>query len=91
MTNTIRVRGNMGSRSFRIGTITATATQTTEDVDTGMGTVEFMTVTLANTTLAETVSPVINESLPVAGSAVTVLVPSSGATRTYEYFAIGYP
>ena len=89
MTNTIQNRENMGSKSFRTGTISATASQTTEEVDTGMNIVDFMTVTLANTTTAHT-TPVPTENFPVAGSAVTVTIFPNGSTTEYRYFAIGY-
>ena len=88
MTSSIQIKGNMGSRSFRIGTISATALQTSQDIDTGMGTVEYMTVQLTNTTTNET-TPIVNESLPVSGKAVTVVVPPGTGTRTYNYFAVG--
>lgn len=82
-------RGNMGSKAFRMGTITATSAQTSEEVDTGLSTVEFMTVTLTNTTVGGTV-PIPDESFPVAGSAITVRFGLGTGDRTYRYYAIGY-
>lgn len=91
MTNAITKIGNMGSLSFRVGTITATSSQTTEEVNTGMKTVVYMTVALANTTTAATTVPIVVEATPLAGKAVTVNFEQGTSTRRYDWFAIGYP
>ncbi len=90
MTVTIDERGNMGSRSFRVGTLTATQAQTSEDINTELNQVIFMAITLTNTTVADSSATIINESLPAAGNAVTVLVPTGTGTRTYKWIAVGY-
>lgn len=95
VTTTIEVRGNMGSRSFRVGTISVTTWEVTADIDVGMKTVEHLSLTLTATTATASThqAPIVNETFPIAGSAITVLFPEglvNDTPRTYTFFAIGY-
>ena len=86
-TSTISSGGAViGNKRARWGTFASTASDTGGNIDTGLRIVEF--IFLQQTGSAVTAdAPVVNETLPVAGSAVTIV---TTADATGNWFAIGY-
>jgi len=70
--STITVKGVMGNKKYRMGTWTCGSGDTGGDINTGLGICE--SIILQSTGSAVVASaPVVNETLPVAGSAVTIV------------------
>ena len=71
-TSTIDTKENAGSLSYRSGTFANTSGSTGGNIDTGLKTVVSMQLT--HTAAAVVASaPVINETFPLAGSAITIV------------------
>ncbi|MHC4310883.1 MAG: hypothetical protein ACYSW3_00245 [Planctomycetota bacterium] len=73
----ITVKTVFGNKRFHAGTFSC-ASVAGGDVNTGLRSCETMNLTLQGSAVAST-APAVNESLPVAGSAVTIVTPSSAA------------
>lgn len=78
-------RGNIGNRAFTFGTFTNGGGDTGGDIKTGLHRCEFLALQHKGSAVA-TNAPVVNETLPVDGSAVTV-VTDDGADG--NWFAFG--
>jgi hypothetical protein len=87
MTITKLKRLSMGNRRATIGVAQIIGATNTGEINTGLRSVEWIGLTSRGTTTGSG-DCTVNETLPVAGSAVTVIW---GANTTYvEFFAIGY-
>lgn len=74
-----------GNKRIHYGTYSC-ASVATGDVDTGLRQVEHISLTQNGAAVTST-APVINETLPAAGSAITIITASSAAGY---WMAIGY-
>lgn len=84
--STIQQRGiAVGNRRMAFGTFSC-ASVAGGDVDTGLRKVEHISLTVVGSAVASTAS-VVNETLPCAGNAVTIVTPSSAAGN---WIAWGY-
>jgi len=85
-TTTITYYGVRGNKKFRTGTYTSASSNTGGDIDTGLTVVtDFVLIPSGSTVNAN--APVVNETLPVAGNAITI-VNDADATGYWE--ASGY-
>lgn len=84
-TSTILSRTVFGNKVVSYGTYTSTGGSTGGNIDTGINVVEMMLLTPKGTSVGTNES-VVNETYPVAGSAVTIVTDSNQAGY---WFAIG--
>lgn len=83
--STVSYKTTFGNRRVHYGSWTGGST-TGGDIDTGLRLCEHIQLTANNSAVA-TNAPVVNESFPVAGSAVTIVVDSNqnGYWTAYGY------
>lgn len=84
--STVVEQGVMGDKKYSRGTYTNGAGDSGGDIDTGLAMCQFITL---QTSSADTIASVavVNETLPVAGSAVTIV---NTASEDGNWFALGY-
>ena len=71
-TSAVSVRSNSGNKRMNMGTWTTSSTETGGDIDTGLRSCEMIVLQhMASAVTADT--PVVNETLPCDGSAVTIV------------------
>jgi hypothetical protein len=75
-----------GNKLVSIGTFTSAGGSTGGDIDTGMSMCEKIVLTVGGSAAA-TNAPVVNETLPLAGNAITIV---SDADETGYWRAEGY-
>lgn len=78
--------GAAGDKMVNRGTYTSTGATTGGDIDTGLAYCEFIKLT-PNDTTVDASAPVVNETLPVAGNAVTIV---TIAAEAGYWEAVGY-
>ena len=78
-------RGNMGNRAFTFGTFTNGVADKGGNINTGLHRCEFISLQ-HNKSAAIANQPVVNETLPVDGSAVTIV---TDADEDGYWWAIG--
>lgn len=83
--STITDKGVIGDLRYAYGTYTSSGGSTGGDIDTGLTTCEFIDLQSKGSGVA-TNAPVVNETLPVAGSAVTIV---TDANEAGYWYAIG--
>jgi hypothetical protein len=82
----ITIKSVFGNKRVHIGTYTTSSSETGGDINTGLRSCEF--IVLQQTASAVTAdAPVINETLPCDGSAVTIV---QTASADGYWMAIGY-
>lgn len=75
-TSAVTVRSNSGNKRMHMGTYTSSSTDTGGDINTGLRSCEM--ICLQQTASAVTAdAPVVNETLPCDGSAVTIVQTAS--------------
>lgn len=74
-----------GSKSVTWGTFVNTAGSTGGDIDTGLKSCEFIYLQYSGTAVV-TEAPVVNETLPITGNAITIV---TTANADGYWFAIG--
>lgn len=75
-----------GNKRVTWGTFTNAGGDTGGNIDTGLGTCEFIALQSGGTAVIAT-APVVNETLPIAGSAVTIV---TAADEDGQWWAFGY-
>ena len=75
-----------GNKRIAFGTYTSSASGTGGDIDTGLEFVESFMLQAKSTAIQVAGGPVVNETLPIAGSAVTIVTVADGVGY---WFAIG--
>ena len=84
--STVIEQGVMGDKKYSRGTYTNGSGETGGDIDTGLAVCEaLMLQPIGSAVIAS--APVVNETLPVAGSAVTVV---NTDNEDGNWFAFGY-
>lgn len=83
--STITESTTFGNKKVTFGTFTTSSTETGGDINTGLAMCEF--IKLNYLTSAGATCPMVNETLPVAGSAVTVV---HAASADGYWWAFGY-
>jgi hypothetical protein len=83
--STITGRCIAGNKTITFGTFTNTGGSSGGDINTGLHMCEFITLTQAKSAVVAN-DPVVNETLPVAGSAVTIV---TDADEDGYWMAIG--
>lgn len=79
-------QGVMGDKKYSRGTYTNGSGETGGDIDTGLAVCEALMLQPGGSAAIAT-APVVNETLPVAGSAVTVV---NADNEDGNWFAFGY-
>ena len=82
-TSDIVGRSVMGNRRMAWGTYTSASSSTGGDIDTGLELVESMFLTVKATAIQVSGGPVINETFPVDGSAITIVTVADGVGYWY--------
>ncbi|MCE5282876.1 MAG: hypothetical protein LLG93_12310 [Deltaproteobacteria bacterium] len=77
-TSTITGRAVIGNKVAKWGTFTNTSSSTGGDINTGLHLAESVTLTPKGTAVAAN-APAVNEDLPVAGNAVTIVTDADQA------------
>lgn len=77
---------SVGNKRLSYGTYTNASGDTGGDIDTGLRSCEFILLQPGGSAVIAT-APVVNETLPVAGSAVTVVTADD---EDGQWFAVGY-
>ena len=77
-TSDIVGRSVMGNKRIAWGTYTSASSSTGGDIDTGLELVESIMLTVKSTAIQVSGGPVVNETLPIAGSAVTIVTVADG-------------
>lgn len=85
-TSDIVGRSVMGNKRIAWGTYTSASSSTGGDIVTGLELVESMQLTVKKNAIQVSGGPVIDETFPVAGSAVTIVTVADGVGY---WFAIG--
>lgn len=85
-TSAITDQGVMGNKKFSMGTYTSASSSTGGDIDTGLIKCESMFLQPGGSAVKAS-APVVNETLPVAGSAVTIV---TVADEVGTWIAYGY-
>lgn len=85
-TSTVTERTVYGNKLVHYGTYTSAGGSTGGDINTSMTKVEVMILQPKGSSVA-TNAPVVNETLPVAGNAVTIV---TDANQVGQWLAIGY-
>jgi len=75
-TSAVYVRSNSGNKRMHMGTWTTSSTETGGDIDTGLRSCESIMLTGSGSAVTAD-APVINETLPADGSAVTIVTTAS--------------
>lgn len=84
--STVTVRSVMGNKRVHFGTYANGSGDTGGDIDTGLRACEFMSLQPGGASAIAT-APAVNESLPVAGNAVTVVTADN---EDGSWMAVGY-
>ena len=82
----VTIRSVMGNKRVHFGTYTNGSGDTGGDINTGLRSCEFLSLQPGGSSAIAT-APVVNETLPVAGSAVTVVTADD---EDGNWMAIGY-
>ena len=85
-TSTIEGRTVFGNKRVAWGTYTSASSSTGGDIDTGLELVEYIQLQEIGTAVQVAGGAVVNEALPVDGSAITIV---TVADDTGYWFAIG--
>jgi hypothetical protein len=84
--STITEQTDFGSKKVSFGTFSTSSTDTGGDIDTGLAMCEFIYLQHTGEAVEATI-PSVNETLPCAGSAVTIV---HGASAEGFWWAFGY-
>ena len=84
--STVIEQGVMGDKKYSRGTYTNGSGDSGGDIDTGLAMCQELMLQPTDTAVIAS-APVVNETLPVAGSAITVV---NTASEDGNWFALGY-
>lgn len=76
-----------GNKRCAWGTYTSASSSTGGDIDTGLELVEHIQLTVKASAIQVAGGPVVNETLPIAGNAVTIVTVADGVGY---WFAFGH-
>jgi hypothetical protein len=85
-TSAITESTTFGNKKVTFGTFTTSSTDTGGDINTGLATCEFIKLNYSGASAGAT-CPMVNETLPIAGSAVTIV---HAASADGYWWAFGY-
>ena len=74
-----------GNKRCAWGTYTSAASSTGGDIDTGLEIVEHIQLTVKASAIQVAGGPVVNETLPIAGSAVTIVTVADGVGYWFAF------